>query len=456
MLENIARLHGHAAVPGVYGLDAAAAGPMGELYNYFDWSKLDVDFHRDVRDYMAKSLQWLGSYVVFDVLDVDAFQYATWRRAHPGAVHRMDDPRGSQDGVPTCTCGEEAKSGIVKRVAKNKPKSDLGRRYYCCGKRDEDDGCDYWQWQDEPRDLGPLALNLTDLVASGYERKTQISPTSVARAGITYVESMYYMQAIGNEIVACNKASKSAPGGRDERHAQGPWGEDTARTDGQPMTELERKLCQILTNSGCQQDLALIDVRAIGFGTKKMKFPEWGVLVELAEEKGWATSVKTRNGRPVEAGAPSPGGEAEDDTQAFICVSNVKITPPGFTLLSPRLICAQISLLAALHSWTRRWCEHVPRTRAAGFYITLRYSSCNCRPHRAHCFPGSRCWPASQIYGRARRWQRRVAERGFTLTSSSSQFVGAVLLMELFVCHPLCVASPRCRIDAAKVARRRS
>ncbi len=92
MLENIARLHGHAAVLGVYGLDAAAAGPMGELYNYFDWSKLDVDFHRDVRDYMAKSLQWLGSYVVFDVLDVDAIQYATWRRAHPGAVHRMDDP----------------------------------------------------------------------------------------------------------------------------------------------------------------------------------------------------------------------------------------------------------------------------------------------------------------------------------------------------------------------------
>ncbi len=313
MVEGIARMHGHAAPSSTYTINSDAEPVIRDLYNFCEENKTCREYHKDVLDYLAKGSQWLGSLVVLDLVDMDAYDYAVWRRQQAGGLpaHRMEDPRGSPTDVPTCVCGEAAVTKVVKRIKKGQPKSDLGRQFYACGKKagEGDEGCDYFQWVDEARSMGPLRVSLTDLVADGFAKRAAACRESVMRAGIGYIESMYYMAALANEI-SLFRATVKARGAAPDALVSGASPHSSNITaSGRTMTADEMFVCKILLFSGSAPSIALADVRkTCGITPSAVTAGKWQKLVDVAVGNGWGTAVKSR-----QSGAHASPAEAAED-----------------------------------------------------------------------------------------------------------------------------------------------
>ena len=65
----------------------------------------------------------------------------------------------------------------------------------CAKDAEDEDRCDFAQWADQPRDLGPLRLNVDNLVAEGFPQPRGIGADSIVRGAKIFSESIYYMAA---------------------------------------------------------------------------------------------------------------------------------------------------------------------------------------------------------------------------------------------------------------------
>ena len=132
----------------------------------------------------------------------------------------------SRPGVfcPAADCAWKAylRRALVSSADKE-PASNIGRRFYGCGKdKGDEDRCDYFQWCDEPRPLGVSHTGLSDLVADGFHRSVNASSMSAVRGGLLFVEGNYYMTCLANEIQRYQKDTGSKRDGPSATAAASP------------------------------------------------------------------------------------------------------------------------------------------------------------------------------------------------------------------------------------------
>ena len=205
IVESMLRLNGPAAPLKPYNLSSAAETYQKQYYDFFEAEKLDPEHTRELREYMAKHGHWMGSYLALDKLEVDGVFYCAWLHQNADYSHRMDDPRGNpMDAPTTCACDKVPVLKKCKKVGKKGDPKNIGRQFYVCSNADED-GCEFFRWIDEPGAVGPLKLNLNDLVDTRFPRSDEASPESVVRAGLCFAEACYYMKVIANEVALQKK-----------------------------------------------------------------------------------------------------------------------------------------------------------------------------------------------------------------------------------------------------------
>ena len=152
-------------------------------------------------------------------------------------------------------------SGFLKKGNR----ANLGRLFYTCGKAEEEDGCDFFQWADEPRPLGAQQLGLPDLVDTNFPRDYTVPGISVVRGAMTWAEDMYHMTVISNEIRAQKKKTKPRTDKVCSRSQDSeiPLGADVGvvRKSAKPMSDVDIKLAMVFRGLGPVKTLRLPDVR---------------------------------------------------------------------------------------------------------------------------------------------------------------------------------------------------
>ena len=322
LIENMLRLHGPAAPLREYSLDAAASRSMAQLYDFYEDAKLDASFAREVRDYMAKHSQWNGSFAFLAKAERNAVEYSQWLAVDGReSFHRVADPRGAADDPPTtCICQKPVAKKKCKRVGKKGNKLNLGREFYVCPDAGEkeagDDWCEFFQWADEPRNVGAMPVDIKDLVDENFPRDDSIQAEDVVRGGMVWAEAIYYMQGIGNEIRAYKKkvtktkteaTPRTAPTG-DMPDVQGtPAGE--TRLSGKAMDKMEIYLSKVLRQMGPVPTLTLSAIRdkkgAMGkdaVTSKELKLEEWVQMITLAEHLGFGSVKHVRSSKKEDEG----------------------------------------------------------------------------------------------------------------------------------------------------------
>ena len=325
LTENALRLYGPASPQKNLTLSTGGAALMEKLHDFFESEKMAGQQRRDTREYLSKHNQWVGSFACFDKVESDALDYASFRLEHGEDLnHRTTDPRGDPLAAPTaCLCDLTPVLKKCKKVGKKGDLKNLGRNFYTCSRAEEDDACEFFRWADEPAELGPMHLSLTDLVDARFVRSYEISAESVARAGLCFAESIYYLNVIAYEIEIHSKQR--------QRGSRAPAGEPTpapssaaasvpTMLSGSAMTSVELQVQLIFSRLGSAPVLTLAGIRDKktlqhnAVTTAQLSAKDWPIVLSLAESIEFGKIEHRRTSGNEKEAIP----EAEDGGQDLV------------------------------------------------------------------------------------------------------------------------------------------
>lgn len=160
--------------------------------------------------------------------------------------------------------------------------------------RGEEHGCDFFRWCDEPRDLGPMQLDLTDLVDNRYRVETDVKALSVRMGLVKYTEAAYYLNVIAFETESKHHAKQGEVG------IHGSLIQSSSR--GTALSADEEMLVQVFKALPYEQELTLQAFRQPRCGRaplsrRRMNQSGFERVCLLAEKLGLAKMEQRREGR---------------------------------------------------------------------------------------------------------------------------------------------------------------
>ena len=101
VVEAILRLFGPATVAQTLRLGSEAELHMENLHNFLESQKLLHQHRAEMRDYLAKHSQWIGSHAALQHVEAEAIRYLGFQQEVRDCQHRVNDSRGDPWAPPT-------------------------------------------------------------------------------------------------------------------------------------------------------------------------------------------------------------------------------------------------------------------------------------------------------------------------------------------------------------------
>lgn len=159
-----------------------------------------------------------------------------------------------------------------------------------------DNGCDFFRWCDEAASLGPLHLDLTDLVDDRHSPNEIVGADSVRRALVRFTEAIYFLNVIAfeTELKAQGKQQPQDAG----------CGGDTAwaKACGEPMSTCEVSLLQVMKALPHDTEITLNALRntarlgRAAMSSRQLSATQFDEVCQLAASLGLADVCNRRCG----------------------------------------------------------------------------------------------------------------------------------------------------------------